>query len=48
MALVGILAGCSTDHYSPFDFKTFPGYTPAGGHSSPPKLTNLPLESDGR
>jgi len=48
MALVGILTGCSADPYSPFDFKNFPGYTPPGGTSSPPRLTNIPLESSKR
>ena len=48
VALVGMLGGCSADPYSPYDFKRVPGYTPAGGMSSPPKLTNLPLESSHR
>lgn len=48
VALVGMLGGCSADPYSPYDFKRVPGYTPAGGTSAPPKLTNLPLESSHR
>ena len=48
MALVGMLGGYSADPYSPYDFKRVLGYTPAGGTSSPPKLTNLPLESSHR
>jgi hypothetical protein len=50
MALVGLLGpgllgGCSTDPYMPYDFKRVPGYTPPGGISSPARLTTLPLES---
>ncbi|MDI1287346.1 MAG: hypothetical protein PSV46_23370 [Reyranella sp.] len=47
MALVGIgvLGGCSTDPYAPYDFKRVPGYTPPGGISSPARVTTLRLES---
>jgi hypothetical protein len=42
---LGVLGGCSGDPYSPYGFKRVPGYTPAGGISSPARLTNLRLES---
>jgi hypothetical protein len=29
-ALAGAAAGCADKTYSPFPFKEFPGYTPAG------------------
>jgi hypothetical protein len=45
LALVGVLGGCSTDPYAPYDFKRVPGYTPPGGISSPARVTALPLES---
>ena len=44
VALV-VLAGCSDDRYSPYDFKRVPGYTPPGGISSPERVTKLRLES---
>ncbi len=48
VALAGILGGCSGDIYAPYDFKRVPGYTPPGGISSPPRLTNIPLDSSHR
>lgn len=45
IVLAGIPGGCSGDIYAPYDFKRVPGYTPAGGVSSPARLTDIPLES---
>jgi len=42
---LGVLGGCAGDPYAPYDFKRVPGYTPAGGISSPERVTKLRLES---
>jgi hypothetical protein len=39
-ALAGFAGGCTDDKYSPFSFKDFPGYTPAGSKApSDPRRT---------